>query len=150
MRSRVTVCIPTYNGAQYLLSAVQSVLGQSAVDLNLFIVDDCSSDTSISTVEQVVSDQRLWILKNDCRLGLVGNWNRCLDLSRSDQFSCFIKTIECEPDSLNMPLLPLTATPMLASFLAMSRPLTQMGVLLVDIGRREYCLRRTATFRVKT
>lgn len=68
---------------------MQSVLGQSAVDLNLFIVDDCSSDTSISTVEQVVSDQRLWILKNDCRLGLVGNWNRCLDLSRSDPILLF-------------------------------------------------------------
>jgi glycosyltransferase involved in cell wall biosynthesis len=43
----VSAIIPTYNGAAYLAKALGSVRGQTHGDIELIVVDDGSSDTSI-------------------------------------------------------------------------------------------------------
>jgi len=83
---RVSVCIPTYNGAEYIREAVASVLDQTRDDFELLIVDDCSTDTTEAVVRSI-DDPRIKHFKNSERLGLVGNWNRCFDLS-SGEYVC--------------------------------------------------------------
>jgi glycosyltransferase involved in cell wall biosynthesis len=77
----VAVCIPTYNRASYLGEAIQSVLTQSFEDFELLVVDDGSTD---GTREIVASyhDPRLRYAHNARNLGMVANWNRCLELAR--------------------------------------------------------------------
>ena len=52
MPPHVTVVIPCYNGAIYLPSAVESVLGQTRTDWELLIVDDGSTDDSASIAQR--------------------------------------------------------------------------------------------------
>lgn len=83
---KVSVCIPTYNGAKYVGEAIASVLAQTFGDFELIIVDDCSTD---STQEVIASfrDKRCRYFSNSERLGLPRNWNRCLELCRG-QYVC--------------------------------------------------------------
>ena len=48
----VSVLMPSFNYAQYLLLAVQGVLSQAYSDLELIIVDDCSTDGSRVIAEE--------------------------------------------------------------------------------------------------
>ena len=56
----VSVCIPTYNGAEFVAEAIQSVLGQSFADFELLVVDDGSDDSTLTTVRSF-ADPRLRI-----------------------------------------------------------------------------------------
>lgn len=86
LHCKLSVCIPTYNGASYLAEAITSVLAQTWTDFELIIVDDCSTDATEAIVKSF-ADPRIKFYRNQTRLGLVGNWNRCLELA-SGQYSC--------------------------------------------------------------
>ena len=79
----VSVCIPVYNSASYLAQAVESVLSQSYPEFELLIVDDCSTDGSAEIAAgYAASDTRIRFIKNERNMGMVGNWNYCLDLAQ--------------------------------------------------------------------
>ncbi len=84
----VSVCLPTYNGARFVKPAMESILRQSFADFELLISDDCSAD---ETQEIVLSqsDPRIRSFHNTSRLGLVGNWNRCIELARGEYVYIF-------------------------------------------------------------
>lgn len=83
--TKVTVCIPTYNGSQYLPKCLDSVLSQSDSGFEVLIVDDQSSDNTWEMLNQYAAkDNRIRLFRNEQNLGLVGNWNRCLELARGE------------------------------------------------------------------
>ncbi|MBR2194137.1 MAG: glycosyltransferase [Bacteroidales bacterium] len=55
---RFSIIIPTYNRADFLPKAIESVLGQTFVDWELIIVDDGSTDNTKEVVSQY-SDSRI-------------------------------------------------------------------------------------------
>lgn len=57
--ARVSVVIPTYNYANYLLEAVQTVLDQSYDDFELLIVDDGSTDNTGEMTRPLLHDPRV-------------------------------------------------------------------------------------------
>jgi len=54
----VTVIIPTYNRAHLLGRSIKSVLGQTYRDIELIVVDDCSTDNTEEVIRSF-SDERL-------------------------------------------------------------------------------------------
>lgn len=61
MQRRVGIVIPTYNAGDLLLESVDSVLGQTE-DVDLVVVDDCSTDPrSLSVLDQLSADGLLLI-----------------------------------------------------------------------------------------
>ena len=78
-----SVCIPTYNGAEFIAEAIQSVLTQSFTDFELLVVDDHSSDNTLDIVRSF-ADSRLSIHQNEKRLGIPRNWNHCLALAQGE------------------------------------------------------------------
>ena len=80
---KVTVCLPTFNKVRYLPAAIESVLAQEFSDYQLLIVDDASSDDTGEAVRGF-RDSRITYVCNPENIGLVGNWNRCLELARAD------------------------------------------------------------------
>jgi glycosyltransferase involved in cell wall biosynthesis len=80
--ARVSICIPTYNGASYLAQCLDSALAQSHADLEILIVDDGSRDETVAIAHEYERrDARVRVVVNAANLGLVGNWNRCLELA---------------------------------------------------------------------
>jgi glycosyltransferase involved in cell wall biosynthesis len=83
-----TVAIPTYNGARHIEEAVRSILDQDGVDFDLILSDDRSTDDTLDRVRSVAGD-RARVEVNSERLGLAGNWNRCVALARSPLVNIF-------------------------------------------------------------
>jgi glycosyltransferase involved in cell wall biosynthesis len=88
---KVSVCIPSYNYANYLKDAIDSVLCQTYNDFELLIVDNCSTDNTREVVEGYqLTDSRIIYYCNETNIGLVGNLNRCLELATGEyvKFLC--------------------------------------------------------------
>lgn len=80
--STVSICIPTYNGAQYLEACLDSVLNQTYRNIEILLVDDQSTDNTVEIIKRYAAiDNRIRLVKNKQNLGLVGNWNRCIELA---------------------------------------------------------------------
>ncbi len=77
-----TVAIPTCNGARFIEPAVAAALAQQGVVVDLVISDDCSDDDTLDRVRRLAGD-RARVAVNAERLGLAGNWNRCVALART-------------------------------------------------------------------
>ncbi len=87
---KVSVLIPTYNCAAYLNEAIQSVLDQTFHAFELIIVDNHSTDNTTEVVRMYLQDPRIMYYCNTSNLGLVGNWNKCLDYANGEyiKFLC--------------------------------------------------------------
>jgi glycosyltransferase involved in cell wall biosynthesis len=85
MSPTISVCIPTYNGAKYLKECLDSVLAQTFKDFEVLIVDDQSRDETLAIAQEYAArDTRIKIFQNPQNLGLVGNWNHCIELAQGE------------------------------------------------------------------
>jgi glycosyltransferase involved in cell wall biosynthesis len=102
MRSpQVSVCVPTYNGASYLDASLAGLAAQTFEDFEVLIVDDCSNDATIAIASRWARiDERFKVHVNESNLGLVGNWNRCIELARGDWVKFLFQDDLIEPDCL--------------------------------------------------
>lgn len=59
-RPKVSVVITIYNGASYLEASVRSVLSQTLKEIEIILVDDGSSDDSVSKLKKLAEeDERI-------------------------------------------------------------------------------------------
>ena len=67
---RVSVIIPLYNDALYFRNSLKSVLDQTLVEIEIIIVDDCSTDGSLEIAEEYAgNDSRITIIRQQSNLG---------------------------------------------------------------------------------
>lgn len=71
----ISVLMPAYNAERHVLQSVQSVLGQTAGDFELIVVNDASTDRT-GEILAGIADRRLRIIENPVNLGVVGALNR--------------------------------------------------------------------------
>lgn len=79
--SRISVCMATYNGAAYLDEQVTSILEQLAPEDEVIVVDDCSTDNTVSMLESR-RDPRLSVHRNERNRGHVFSFARAIALAR--------------------------------------------------------------------
>jgi glycosyltransferase involved in cell wall biosynthesis len=96
-----SVCLPTYNGAKYLSSCLESLRAQSYSDFEIIICDDSSTDGTLEILKRfakTLPNCRLY--QNPTRLGLVGNWNRCVELAQGEWIKFLFQDDVLEPECL--------------------------------------------------
>jgi glycosyltransferase involved in cell wall biosynthesis len=77
----VSVCVPMYNNGPTIARCLRSVLAQNGVAFEILVVDDDSSDGSAAIAADMLrAGDRL--IRNESRLGLSQNHNKCLELAR--------------------------------------------------------------------
>ena len=83
---KVSVIMPVHNSEQYLREAISSVLEQSYTDLELIVIDDASTDSSIEICKQFAEgDERVVVLENTTdHNGCGATRNVGLDHARGD------------------------------------------------------------------
>lgn len=75
MAEFLSICIPTYNRAQYLKRAIDSVLVDlNREDIKLYVQDNASSDETQSMMKTYMNDNIVYE-RNSENLGIVGNVN---------------------------------------------------------------------------
>jgi glycosyltransferase involved in cell wall biosynthesis len=73
MKSRVSVCMATYNGAKYLREQLDSIFPQLQPEDELVISDDHSTDDTQAIIQRY-TDQRVRLIVNPSRRGHVQNF----------------------------------------------------------------------------
>jgi glycosyltransferase involved in cell wall biosynthesis len=77
----VSVIIPCFNAELYIDDCLQSIVNQSYNNLEIIVLDDGSTDESLTIIQQWVNrDARIKIVKNDQNLKLIKTLNKGLDL----------------------------------------------------------------------
>ncbi len=81
----ISICIPTYNGEKYLRKCLDSCLNQTYSAIEIIIVDDGSNDKTPELLQAyALADPRIKLFQNEKNLGLVQNWNRCMELATGE------------------------------------------------------------------
>ena len=82
---KVSVCIPTFNGASYVGATIDSVLKQNFQDFEIVIVDNCSTDHTEAIVkEHLLLSEKIIFYKNEQNIGMAENFNKCLEYARGE------------------------------------------------------------------
>lgn len=85
MAARISICMPTYQGERYLQQALDSASALPGNDIEILACDDGSRDGTWDILEKHRDhDPRLRILRNPVNLGLVANWNHCLQCAKGE------------------------------------------------------------------
>jgi glycosyltransferase involved in cell wall biosynthesis len=81
----ISICIPTFNGSQYIEKCIESCLAQSYRNIEIIVCDDCSSDSIVNVLNPYLKkDCRITFYQNEKNLGLVGNWNKCMNYASGE------------------------------------------------------------------
>ncbi len=84
-RPKISVLIPTYRYARFLPEAIESVLRQDFRDFEVVVADDASGDGSPEIArDHARRDPRVRVQVHERNLGMVANWNWCLEQARGD------------------------------------------------------------------
>lgn len=83
----VQVLVPCYNYARYLEQCVQSVLDQEGVDVDVLIIDDCSSDDTPRVCADLMRrDPRIRVIRHETNKGHIATYNEGIAQIRGDYF----------------------------------------------------------------
>jgi glycosyltransferase involved in cell wall biosynthesis len=90
-----SVCIPCYNGQEFIVDTLESVLQQTFSQFEVVIVDDKSTDNTVSVVKSF-RDPRIRLIQNHSNLGMGRNWNKALSCAQGK----YVKLL-CQDDVVN-------------------------------------------------
>ncbi|MFW5766147.1 MAG: glycosyltransferase family 2 protein, partial [Coleofasciculus sp.] len=106
----VSVCIPTYNRANYLVESVNSVLSQTYKDFELIICDDGSTDDTPTVVSQW-NDARIRYIRHAKNIGRSKNMRSGFDTAQGNYFIKFDDDDALTPEFLAKTVAVLEAEP---------------------------------------
>ncbi|HTC46973.1 MAG TPA: glycosyltransferase [Candidatus Aquilonibacter sp.] len=107
---RVTVVMAACNAAQFVRKAVASVLAQTYRDFELIVVDDSSSDDSLSIL-QSFDDPRILIIRHQTNRGAALSRNDALAAGRGELIAIMDADDVCVPTRLERQVAFLDANP---------------------------------------
>ncbi|MDN2667520.1 hypothetical protein BCU90_07620 [Vibrio lentus] len=82
---KVGIIIPTYNGSKYIVETINSCLEQSYKNIEIVVVDDCSTDDTYNLCQSHFVD-KIRLIKNEVNSGLPTSINRGVNSIESDYF----------------------------------------------------------------
>ncbi len=98
----ISVCIPVYNGAEFLERCFNSISAQTFRNFEVVISDNGSSDASLSLAKnfQQNVDFEVRVVQNP-RKGLAENWNYCIKQAKGTFIKFLFQDDTLEPDCLS-------------------------------------------------
>lgn len=108
--SKVSVIIPTYNRAEFLSTAITSVLNQTFQDFEIIVVDDCSKDNTPEVVSRF-NDKRIKYIRNETNKGEAGARNTGIVNSNSEYIAFLDDDDEWLPEKLELQVNLLKNSP---------------------------------------
>jgi glycosyltransferase involved in cell wall biosynthesis len=103
MNPKISIVLPTYNGQDFIIQSIESVINQSFPDWELIIVDDCSTDNTLKIAQEYASrDNRIIVLHNETNKKLPGALNVGFNVARGEYFTWTSDDNIAKPDWLSV------------------------------------------------
>jgi glycosyltransferase involved in cell wall biosynthesis len=130
----VTVIIPVHNGEPYLDNAIKSVLEQSFADYELLVIDDASTDRSLSIARTYAAlDDRIRPLPHHRQQGVAAAQNSGLR-SAAGQLIAFLGQDDIAlPDRLQQQVAFMTRHPSIALLGSQMLWMTENGTVMNEL-----------------
>jgi GT2 family glycosyltransferase len=110
--STVTIVIPCYNYGRYLPECVRSALDQRRVAANVIIIDDASTDDSLSVAQSIAeSDPRVAVHQHRRNKGHIQTYNEGLEAASGEYVVLLSADDRLAPGSLSRATALLSAHP---------------------------------------
>jgi len=110
---QVSVCVPVYQGAEYIGTAIESVLAQSFGSFELVVRDNGSTDGTADIVRSF-GDPRIRLERAETTVPMPDNWNRTVALSRAPLVKVICADDVLRPGALGDQVRLLQADPSVA------------------------------------
>jgi glycosyltransferase involved in cell wall biosynthesis len=103
-----SILIPAYNRQKYIRETIECALAQTVEDIEVVLVDNCSTDDTFHIATQMASsDSRLKVFRNDQNLGAVRNWQKCAGHATAHFSKILFSDDLIRPDFLEKTLPPM-------------------------------------------
>ncbi len=99
----VSIIVPVYNVEKYIIEAIESVRGQSYESWELLLVEDCSTDKTLSVIEKYMEstgDARIRLIVQPVNMGAAKARNRGLSEARGRYIAYLDADDLWEPEKL--------------------------------------------------
>lgn len=95
----VSIIMSVYNGEKFIAETIRSIINQPYQKFELIIVDDCSTDNTVSEIERF-NDNRIVLLKNEKNMRLAYSLNKAVKASNGKYIARMDADDVCMPDRL--------------------------------------------------
>lgn len=86
-KPKIDILMATYNGENFIVEQIESILNQSYKNINLIISDDCSKDSTANILKRYENRDNIKIFYQKNNLGYVKNFEFLLNQVTSDIFA---------------------------------------------------------------
>lgn len=96
MDFKMLAVVPVYNGQQFAIKAIKSLLSQNYPNLKMLVIDDCSEDNSYASIlTEFYDSSQVTVLRNEKNIGLGQTLNKALELVTNEEFLLVLEQ-DCE------------------------------------------------------
>jgi len=97
----ISVCIPTYNGANYIEAALESIYNQTYSNIEIIVSDDASSDNTLELIKNYESKSRFPLhIYHHKPSGIGANWNYCISQAKGSYIKFLFQDDLLEPSCI--------------------------------------------------
>ena len=126
----VSVCIPVYNGEQFLAETMRSVLDQTYRDFELVVLDNASTDAT-GAIARATGDPRVRVETNPATLPQPENWREAVRRCRAPLIKLVCADDLLHPRCLEYQVGPMEADPGIAVVAARRHMIDERSRVLV-------------------
>lgn len=136
-RPAATVGIPVYNGERFLEQCLESVLSQTASDIEIIVSDNASTDRTPEICRRYAAmDSRIVALRSPENRGAAWNHNRVLAASRAPLFQWLGADDYLAPEHVERCAAALAANPAAVACVSATTVVDELGAAVAwpDVG----------------
>lgn len=125
----ISVIMPCYNQEKYVEIALNSILNQTYRNLEVIVIDDCSSDNSgIILQSYAARDSRIRYIRNEVNMRLIATLNKGIELSSGNYIARMDADDICVRDRLDLQINYLRKNPEIDIVSSYSKYITEDGL----------------------
>lgn len=97
----VSICIPTFNGEQFIVEAMESAINQSYANLEIVVSDDASNDATLGLIDQFKEKTKIPITVYFHQpSGIGANWNNCIKYAKGEYIKFLFQDDVLKPNCI--------------------------------------------------
>ena len=98
----VSICLPTFNGAEFLEETLDSIGNQIYKNFELVVSDNCSTDNTVEIIKEFIAGKDFaFSIHHRERYGIGDNWNNCIKNANGDYIKFLFQDDILYPDCIS-------------------------------------------------
>jgi glycosyltransferase involved in cell wall biosynthesis len=129
---QVSVVVPSYNHAEYLIQRMESLLQQTYASIDILVIDDCSTQDNVEILRRYDQNPGMRMVLHQKNTGLVPVMNQGIEQTSGEYILFAQCDDDCEPEMIQRLVEALQAHPSAGMAFCRSLLIDEAGRVLGD------------------